>query len=252
MTDSQTSTQPGGRLSPSEQDGTLYLRWTLAIQALMAIGLALFAWRHDWENVFLTALVIALTMLPGFISRKYHVYIPPEFQLIAVAFVFLSLFLGSARDFYYRFWWWDIVLHTGSGFLLGIVGWISLFLMNQTDRLPAGIKPGFLCFFAVTFAVFLGVIWEIFEFIVDRIAPAVNMQSNETGVVDTMHDLIVDTFGAVIVAAMGLAYLKSGKYSFLVDAVRRFTTRNPQLFHHGATKPSSSAAGEDTAETSNS
>jgi hypothetical protein len=56
------------------------------------------------------------------------------------------------------------------------------------------------------------------------------MQSNETGVVDTMHDLIVDTAGAVIVAMMGLAYAKSGKYSFLVDAVRRFTSRNPRLF----------------------
>lgn len=168
-------------------------------------------------------------MLPTFVSKHYRVYIPPEFQLIAAVFVFLSLFLGSARDFYYRYWWWDMVLHTGSGFLLGVIGWITLFLLNRTDRLP-GIRPGFMCFFAVTFAVFLGVVWEIFEFVVDRLFPAVNMQSNETGVVDTMQDLIVDTAGAVVVALMGLAYAKSGKYSFLVDAVRRFTRRNPRLF----------------------
>jgi hypothetical protein len=214
---------------PAEHEG-IYIRMTLAIQTLIVVGLAIFLWRRDWENVFLTVIVIALTMLPAFVSKKYRIYVPPEFQLIAAVFVFLSLFLGSARDYYYRFWWWDIVLHTGSGFLLGIVGWISLFLLNKTDRLPPGIRPGFICFFAVTFAVFLGVMWEIFEFVVDQIDPNINMQSNETGVVDTMHDLIVDTLGAVIVALMGLAYAKSGKYSFLVDAVRRFTRRNPRLF----------------------
>ncbi|HVJ67435.1 MAG TPA: hypothetical protein VM510_05590 [Caulifigura sp.] len=212
-----------------DDNGQVYIRWTLAIQSVLAVGLVLFVLRRDWENVFLTTIVIGLTMLPAFVSRRYRVYIPPEFQLIAAIFVFLSLFLGSARDFYYRYWWWDMVLHTGSGFLLGVIGWITLFLLNRTDRLP-GIRPGFMCFFAVTFAVFLGVIWEIFEFVVDRLFPAVNMQSNETGVVDTMHDLIVDLAGAVLVAMMGLAYARSGRYSFVVDAVRRFTRRNPRLF----------------------
>ena len=212
-----------------DDNGQVYIRWTLAIQSVLAVGLVLFVLRRDWENVFLTTIVIGLTMLPAFVSRRYRVYIPPEFQLIAAIFVFLSLFLGSARDFYYRYWWWDMVLHTGSGFLLGVIGWITLFLLNRTDRLP-GIRPGFMCFFAVTFAVFLGVVWEIFEFVVDRLFPAVNMQSNETGVVDTMHDLIVDMAGAVIVAMMGLAYARSGRYSFVVDAVRRFTRRNPRLF----------------------
>jgi hypothetical protein len=229
--------ESGADLSHPSVEGAVYIRATLAIQGLILVGLCVFLWKHDWENVFLTTIVIALTMLPSFVSKKYRVYIPPEFQLIAAAFVYLSLFLGSARDFYYRYWWWDIVLHTGSGFLLGIVGLISLFLLNKTDRLPAGIKPSFLCFFAVTFAVFLGVLWEIFEFIVDRIAPAVNMQSNETGVVDTMQDLIVDTLGATIVALMGLAYLKSGKYSFVVDAVRRFTSRNSRLFKSNDNAP---------------
>jgi hypothetical protein len=207
-----------------------FIRFTLVIQAALIVGLALFAFRRDWENVFLTVMVIGLTLVPAFLLRKYRVYIPPEFQLIAAVFVYFSLYLGSARDFYYRFWWWDIVLHTGSGFLLGIVGWITMFLLNQTERIPRGMRPEFLCFFAVTFAVFLGVIWEIFEFAVDEFAPAINMQSRETGVADTMYDLIVDTIGAVIVAAMGLAYARSGRYSFLADGVRGFIQKNPQLF----------------------
>jgi hypothetical protein len=208
----------------------LYVKLTLAIQSLLLLGLILFVMHRDWENVFLTITVIGLTVLPAFVLRKYRVYLPPDFQLIATAFVFLSLFLGSAGDLYYRFWWWDIVLHTSSGFLLGIIGFIVLYLLNQTDRLPREMRPGFRCFFGLTFAVSLGVLWEIFEFAVDQIAPQINMQSTETGVADTMHDLIVNTVGAIIVALMGWAYLRTGRYSFLSDSIRRFIRKNPHLF----------------------
>jgi hypothetical protein len=212
-----------------EEQGT-YAVLTLLIQALVVVGLILFLIRRDWENVFLTLLVLLLTLVPAFLLRRYRVYIPPEFQLVSAAFVFLSLFLGSAVDLYYHFWWWDIVLHTGSGFLLGIIGFLALFLLNQSDRLPEGIRPAFLCFFGLTFAVFLGVLWEIFEFAIDMIVPGANMLSWETGAGDTIVDLIVDTVGAVIVAMMGWAYIKTGRYSFIADGVRKFIRKNPRLF----------------------
>jgi hypothetical protein len=208
----------------------LYVGLTVVIQAALLAGLVLFVVRRDWENVFLTLSVIVLDVVPAFVMRRYRIYVPPEFQLVALGFVFLTLFLGSARDFYYHFWWWDMALHAGSGFLFGIVGWIVLFLLNQTDRLPKGIRPAFLCFFGVTFAVFVGVLWEIFEYIIDSIWPHINMMSNETGVADTMQDLIVDTSGAILVGIMGWVYSRTGKYSFLVDAVRGFMQRNPRLF----------------------
>lgn len=215
---------------PSERNISITL--TLVLQGLIVIGLVLFVYRQDWENVFLTTIVLLLTLVPAFLWRQYKIVIPPEFQLIAAAFVFLSLFLGSAFDLYYKYWWWDDVLHTSSGFLLGIVGFIAMYVLNGTDRLPAELTPAFRCFFGFTFAVTLGVFWEIFEFTVDRVAPAINMQSGETGVVDTMSDLIVDTIGALVVALMGYAYLKSGRYSFVADGIRSFIRRNPHLFRY--------------------
>ncbi|GMW00379.1 MAG: hypothetical protein AMXMBFR84_15160 [Candidatus Hydrogenedentota bacterium] len=208
---------------------SLYLKLTIVIQTTMAIGLVVFVVRQDWENVFLTLLVIALTVVPA-VLKRYRIYLPPEFQLISAAFIFLSFFLGSAGDFYYKFWWWDLALHAGSGFLFGMVGFITLYLLNQTSRLPKGIHPTFVCFFGVTFAVFMGVIWEIFEYIVDRALPGTNMQSVETGIDDTMQDLMVDIAGAAVVAAMGMAYFKSGRYSFIGDGIRAFIRRNPRLF----------------------
>lgn len=232
MTSSTTSPNDVGRepRQPDSSERNTAVTLTLILQGLLVVGLAFFLYRRDWENVFLTTTVILLTLVPAFLWRRYRVVIPPEFQLIAAAFVFLSLFLGSAFDLYYKYWWWDVVLHTSSGFLLGIVGFVALFLLNGTDKLPVGMKPSFLCFFGVTFAVTLGVLWEVFEYACDVAMPAVNMQSRETGVVDTMHDLIVDTLGAVVVACMGYAYYRTGRYSFVADGVRGFLRKNPRLF----------------------
>jgi hypothetical protein len=222
------------RLGHPPEERNLYLTLTWILQVLLVIGLVLFLLRRNWENVFLTAIVIALTLIPAFLFRRFRVIIPPEFQLVAALFIFLSLFLGSALDFYYHFWWWDLVLHTASGFLLGIIGFVALFVLNQTDRVRPAMKPGFICFFGVTFAVTLGVLWEIYEFISDRFWPHLNMQTSETGVSDTMVDLIVDMFGAIIVALMGYAYLRTGRYSFIADWVHGFVRRNPRLLGRGA------------------
>ena len=215
-------------------DGRLYVRLTLLMQAIVCVALVVFILRGDWENVFLTAIVIVLMLIPVILRRRYDVFIPPEFQLVAAGFIFFSVYLGSVRGYYSKFWWWDIALHTSSGFLLGIAGFVSLFLLNRTNRIPAGMRPVFICFFGVTFAVFLGVVWEIFEYACDRLGPRVgwqsNMQSVESGVRDTMQDLIVDTLGAMVVAVMGYAYLRAGRFSFLADGVKKFVARNPKLF----------------------
>lgn len=215
--------------SNPNEECNLYLALTSALQLFLVIGLVLFLLRRNRESVFLTSVLITLTLVPAFLFRRYRVIIPPEFQLISALFVFLSRFLGSALDFYYHFWWWDLVLHTASGFLLGIIGFITLYVLIQSDRLPPDLKPAFRCFFGFTFAVTLGVVWEIYEFAMDRCFPAFDMQSTGTGVVDTMKDLIVDTIGAMVVALMGYAYLKTGRYSFIGDAVRAFLRKNPRL-----------------------
>jgi hypothetical protein len=215
-------------------DGRLLVRITLVMQAIVCIALVVFILRRDWEQVFLTGCVIALMLVPVILRRRYHVFIPPEFQLATAGFIFFSVYLGSVRGYYSKFWWWDIALHTSSGFILGIAGFVTLFLLNRTNRIPQGMRPIFLCFFGVTFAVFLGVVWEIFEYACDVIGPRFgwhsDMQSVSSGVRDTMQDLIVDTLGAVVVAVMGWMYLRAGRFSFLADGVKKFLARNPKLF----------------------
>lgn len=216
------------------QSTRLVVGITLAIQAGLAAGVIWFGLNQDWENALLTFLVIALIVVPSFVLRTRRIHIPPEVQLIAAAFVVLSIFLGSVSDFYYKFWWWDLVLHASAGFLLGIVGWITLFLLLQSDRLPRAIGPALVCVFAISFAVSLGVIWEMFEYLIDLLWPDVNMMSQETGLHDTMQDVLVNLIGAVTVGVMGYAYARTGRFSFLIDGVRAFIQKNPRWFKRPA------------------
>ena len=56
------------------------------------------------------------------LGRRLKVNIPPEFEAWSVVFIYASLFLGEVKGYYARFWWWDLLLHTGSGLLLGTLG----------------------------------------------------------------------------------------------------------------------------------
>ncbi|MCA1733512.1 MAG: hypothetical protein LC732_07910, partial [Acidobacteria bacterium] len=125
---------------------------------------------------------------------------------------------GNVRGFYERFWWWDLVLHAASGFLLGIFGFLLVWVLNQKEDVELHMNPGFIALFAFMFSVGLGAVWEIFEFLMD-VAFRLGMQN---GLVDTMGDLIVDVVGAAIIAVLGWGYLKTTEVdSFLERWIAR-------------------------------
>ena len=99
-------------------------RITVALQLILLAEAVFAVIGQSWFNAFLTSMIIAITFFPVLFERKFRIHIPPELQLAAIGFVFASLFLGEIRDYYTRFWWWDMALHTTSGFLLGILGFL--------------------------------------------------------------------------------------------------------------------------------
>ncbi|HEY5846103.1 MAG TPA: hypothetical protein VIT42_04845 [Microlunatus sp.] len=207
----------------------VYLVLTVALQVVLLAGVVGFIILGEWANGLLTGAVILLTLAPRLLRRPLRIDVPPEFQFAAAVFMFLAMFLGMGLGFYARFPWWDLALHTASGFLLGIVGFIALFVINGLDSRPEGMRPAFLAVFGFTFAVTLGVLWEIYEFLGDTLVPSWDMQIRREGVRDTMVDLIVDAAGAAVVALLGYAYCRTGRFSFLADWVTSFLRRNPRL-----------------------
>jgi hypothetical protein len=189
-----------------------------------------------WLSAFLVTLIIATLLSPVIFRKKMEMEIPVEFHLAAVVFVFASLYLGEIQGFYHRFWWWDIALHSSAGLLMGIVGFLLVYLLNESKRVDLHMTPVFLSLFAFSFAVTIGTIWEIFEFTMDRLF-GLNMQKpmmgDPSGLTDTMWDMIVNAIGAFIISFMGWWYLKRKQTFFVRGWIRTFIGRNPRMFKKG-------------------
>lgn len=212
-------------------------RWlTIGIQAVILLGLILEIVQQQWLNAVLVLGILLLTVVPQVLTRQVRLFVPPEFELLAIAFIFASLFLGERQDYYGRFWWWDLALHATSGGLMGTLGFLLVYVLNQNPRVELHMRAGFVAFFAFCFSMAVGALWEIFEFSMDQLF-ATNMQKpmfgDPSGLTDTMWDLILDAVGTLAVCMLGYLYMRRGDDFFLTRSIRRFITRNPRLFTQG-------------------
>lgn len=183
-------------------------------------------WGRYWSSLMISSLTLVLTWLPITYADRFSIKIPTRFAAAIAIFVFATLFLGEIRDFYGKFWWWDVVLHTGSAFAFGIFGFILIFMLFEGDRFAA--PPLTIAFLSFCVAMAIGGIWEIFEFAMDQFF-GMNMQ--KSGLVDTMWDLIVDAIGALTAATTGYFYLtRPGKRGAFRQWIKSFVDKNRSRF----------------------
>lgn len=178
----------------------------------------------SWYNFSIASLCIILTFIPAWFQKKYDIEIPVDFEFATIFFVYASLFLGEINNFYYRFWWWDVMLHFISAIGFACVGFIILYILFQTNRISS--KPIWLAIFSFCFSVSIGALWEIFEFSVDQLL-GLNMQ--KSGLMDTMWDLITNSVGAFIASLAGYFYLKGRHNFFFYRLFDRFIKDNRNL-----------------------
>lgn len=184
------------------------------VRALLIFAIVRDVLIGNYDAIFIIALTLFLTFYPNILERRFRVYLPSPIQIIITLFIFAAQYLGEINNFYERFWWWDIMLHTTSGFVLGIIGFMFVYLLNKNYDTNVTLSPFFIALFAFCFAVMIGTLWEIYEFSMDRLV-GFNMQRfrgpGEDGLVDTMVDLIVDSAGAFIISILGYLTIKENK-----------------------------------------
>lgn len=179
----------------------------------------------NWPLAFVSLATLILSLAPVFAARWANIHVPPSFIAATVIFIGGTLFLGEVFGFYERFWWWDIAMHAGSAVGFGLIGFVLVFMMFQGDRYAA--PPIAIAFFAFCFALAIGTMWEVFEFVMDQVF-GLNMQ--KSGLMDTMGDLIVDMVGALVGAGSGWAYLRWQSKGGLGRLIEDFVARNPRFF----------------------
>lgn len=177
--------------------------------------------KGDYVLMLLQCVVgVVVMLLPSLLKKKLNLIIPSKMMVLFALFLYCAIYLGEVRAFYYNVPHWDTILHTFSGAMLGALGFSVINFLNKTDRVPMNLSPLFVAFFTLCFAVFLGVVWEFYEFTADSILHT-NMQKfalesgqlleGRAALMDTMKDLIVDTVGALVMAVVGYISLKYKK-----------------------------------------
>ena len=77
------------------ETGIRHKRLSRLLQGIIVLGLVFEIYESQWMNVAITAGILLFTVLPGYIARGTKIFIPPQFEMLAIMFIFASLFLGE-------------------------------------------------------------------------------------------------------------------------------------------------------------
>ena len=203
----------------------------------------------NYENVFLGILTLLLLFIPSLVQVSFRIELPTALEIIILLFIFSAEILGEIQEFYILIPFWDTILHTLNGFLAAAIGFSLVVLLNENQKVMFTLSPVFIAVVAFCFSMTIGVVWEFFEFAMDRFFlldmqkdtvvhtissvmldpdggnvpymirgitdTAVNGQKLglggylDIGLIDTMKDLLVNFIGAAVFSFIGYFYVKN-------------------------------------------
>ena len=204
--------------------------------------------RGEYESAFICLLVLGLFVLPFFIQQNFGIELPSTLEIIILLFIFASEILGELKCYFITYPHWDSMLHTTTGFLCAATGFALIDILNRNSKIKFQLSPIYVAVAAFCFSMTVGVLWEFFEFGMDRLF-MMDMQKDtivhtissvmldptnknipitidnitsvavtgqdlgfngylDIGLYDTMEDLFVNFIGALTFSVFGYFYIK--------------------------------------------
>lgn len=220
----------------------------VVLRVIVIAELVLSILRGEFESAFICLLVLALFMLPFFIQQNFGIQLPTTLEIIILLFIFAAEILGELKGYFITYPNWDTILHTTTGFLCAATGFALIDILNRNSRIKFQLSPAYVALAAFCFSMTVGVLWEFFEFGMDRLFD-MDMQKDtvvqsitsvmldpagsntpvtidgihsvavngtelgfdgylDIGLYDTMEDLFVNFIGAVTFSIIGYFYIK--------------------------------------------
>ena len=220
----------------------------LVLRLIVLASLVSAILRQEYESAFVCVLVLFLFMLPFFIQKNFGIRLPSTLEIIILLFIFAAEILGELQSYFIQYPYWDTMLHTTNGFLCAAVGFSLIDILNRDAKIKFTLSPVYVALAAFCFSMTIGVLWEFFEFVMDRLfhmdmqkdtivhtissvmldptnsnipitidgitSVAVNGRDLgftgylDIGLYDTMEDLFVNFIGATVFSVIGYFYLK--------------------------------------------
>lgn len=220
----------------------------VVLRLIVVAELVLSILRGEYESAFICLLVLFLFILPFFIQQNFGIQLPTTLEIIILLFIFAAEILGELEGYFITYPNWDTMLHATTGFLCAATGFALIDILNRNSRIKFQLSPIYVALAAFCFSMTVGVLWEFFEFGMDRLfhldmqkdtvvqsitsvmldptnsnipvtidditSVAVNGRDLgfdgylDIGLYDTMADLFVNFIGAVVFSTIGYFYVK--------------------------------------------
>lgn len=220
----------------------------VVLRLIVVAELVLSILRGEYESAFICLLVLFLFILPFFIQQNFGIQLPTTLEIIILLFIFAAEILGELEGYFITYPNWDTMLHATTGFLCAATGFALIDILNRNSRIKFQLSPIYVALAAFCFSMTVGVLWEFFEFGMDRLfhldmqkdtvvqsitsvmldptnsntpvtidgIHSVAVNGNDLGfdgyldigLYDTMEDLFVNFIGAVTFSIIGYFYIK--------------------------------------------
>lgn len=215
----------------------VFILWALLEASCLVTGVTV-GLQKDLMHTAACFGTMALLLLPWFAEWLFRVELPAALKIGGLLLAFWGPVGGSVYKLYYAFAWWDDLLHFSSGFMLSALGFLLVKSLNGGEKGTLLLRV----VFAFCFALTIGALHEFFEYGCDRLlgmemqgdrvitgfhsyllgeAPGLTGYTGliesvsingtplpvagyiDTGIIDTMSDMLLGACGAVLYCIIG-------------------------------------------------
>lgn len=148
----------------------------------------------DIYRLLITLTVIPVVLLPYLLQKIGNIKIPDTLETVYMIFIFFAYLLGSIVGIYNTVAHYDTIIHFFSGIVTAAFAYYVYMML--TKEKPRNITTVIL--FVLGTVSLIAITWEVFEFVSDIISGKDAQHVLDTGVNDTMIDMIVALGGAIL------------------------------------------------------
>lgn len=239
-----------GKLKSFNQAAWIKCIITASAILFAVFSIVFFAVQTEWDDMALSFAAIAYALVPIAIERLFRFRIQPVLYIFVIAYTICPL-LGSSYQLYLKFSWWDDMLHGFAGLIFAIFG---AYLPKALGKKDASVALCALMGFVFSLAVagvwefiefgldsFFGTdmqkdTWLTStrpSYLLGKILglPDGMIVGNDTsivtiingkeyqgyldiGLLDSMHDMLIETLGAILYTVVFVAF-KGKKFVFV-------------------------------------
>lgn len=180
------------------------------LKIIIVIFLIISIYNKHWIWIFGSSLALIVSLIPSVLKRNYQITLPLVLEIFIT--IALILHVGGGLLGAYSIPQYDSLTHFVSSFLVAFIAFVIIYILDEYwDGLM--MDKYAMAFVVIIATIAMGVIWEFNEWITDIIFGTYE----QWGYIDTLKDLFIDSLAGILMAVVGVALIKRGRFDDLTE-----------------------------------